>query len=78
MEYGFDNKPTEMAKERSRPNDEEQEEYYDIALSKNFSAVGRLDQETLSVMRKSLVDKISNSFISSQISMPRITQVPED
>ena len=78
MEYGFDNKPTEMAKERSRPNDEEQEEYYDIALSKNFSAVGRLDQETLSVMRKSLVDKISNSFISSITKMPHINEDHEN
>ena len=59
-----------MAKEKSRLTDEEPEEYFDIALSKNFSAVGRLDQETLSVMRKSLVDKISNSFISSLTKMP--------
>ena len=78
MEYGFDSKPTEMIKERSRPNDEEQEEYYDIALSKNFSAVGRLDQETLSVMRKSLVDKISNSFISSITKMPQINEDHEN
>ena len=45
--------------------DEEEEKYYDIALSKNFSAVSRLDQETLSVIRKSLVDKISNSYYNS-------------
>ena len=71
MQFGFnDESPDKIVKQISRPTEEEAEEYYSITLNKNFSTVGRLDQETQSVYRKSLVeslflDKISNPFISS-------------